>query len=96
MKFLVRRKTIIEEFAIEIANLQREADKWYYEKGDRDHADWLLVRVGELRDFAERLGICQKMYEEAYKIYDFRNSGRNGYTLKDGVVVKDNKEEVCK
>jgi hypothetical protein len=36
----------------------------------------------------QTLGIAEQVYEEAYKIYDFRNSGKEGYGLKDGKIVK--------
>ena len=40
------------------------------------------------QEMAIKLGICEEVYQEAYKIYDFRNSGKTGYTLKDGKIVK--------
>lgn len=88
MKVLTTRKTIIKEFAEELARIQREADIWYYLKNDKNHSDWLLVKADEIKNFAIRLNICKEVYNEAYKIYDFRNSGRKGYTLKSGIIVK--------
>ena len=32
------------------------------------------------------LGIVKQSYDEAYKIYDFRNSGKSGYGLVDGKI----------
>ena len=86
MKFLVTRKTIIMEFAIELARLQKEADIWYYIRKNKNHSSWLLDQVEELKYFASKLGICNKVYEEAYKIYDFRNSCKKGYDLIDGKI----------
>lgn len=88
MKMFVTRKTIIKEFAKEIAELQRKADIWFYEKNNQDHSSWLLDQVLELSDFASRLGINREVYQEAHKIYDFRNSGKTGYTLRDGKIVQ--------
>ena len=88
MNVLVRRKTIIKEFAKEIARLQKEADEWYYIKKNKMHSSWILDQVLELKEFATKLGIVNQVYSEAYKIYDFRNSGKSGYTLKDGKIVK--------
>ena len=89
MRFFTTKKRLIKEFAKEIAGLQQSADRWFYIHKDRDHASFLLDGCGAIREFAIKLGICEKVYEEAYKIYDFRNSGRSGYTLKDGIIVKE-------
>jgi len=93
MKFLVRRKTIIKEFAKEIADLQKRADEWFYNKKDKNHSSWLLDQVYELQLFARRLGIEEQVYAEAYKIYDFRNSGKKGFILKDGKIVRNEEVE---
>ena len=89
MRIFITKKRLIKEFAKEIARLQQDSDRWFYVHKNRDHASWLLDRCGAIREFAIKLGICEKVYEEAYKIYDFRNSGRSGYTLKDGIIVKE-------
>ena len=89
MRRFITKKKLIKEFAKEIAGLQQSADRWFYIHKNRDHASYLLDQCGAIREFAIKLGICEKVYEEAYKIYDFRNSGRSGYTLKDGIVVKE-------
>ena len=96
MKTLVRRKTIIKEFAKELARLQKKADEWFYLKNNQNHADWILTKVDGIKGLAVSLNICEEVYKEAYKIYDFRNSGREGYTLKDGVIVQvgETKEKV--
>lgn len=88
MKFLMTRKQLIKELAFSIADTQKRADEWYYERKDQGHSSWLLDQVIPLKDFATRLNICSQVYDEAYKIYDFRNSGRDGYVLKDGKIVK--------
>lgn len=93
LKFLTTRKRIVREFAEEIANLQKRADEIYYKDtpvkfGENEHASWLLDQVNTLKDFSAKLGITKQVYNEAYKIYDFSNSGKDGYILKDGKIVK--------
>ena len=93
MRILVRRKTIIKEFAKRVADLQKRADKAYYrdnppKRNKNDRASWLLDQVYSLKNMCQELGIAGQVYKEAYKIYDFRNSGKLGYTLVDGKIVK--------
>lgn len=94
--FIFTKRRIIKEFASKIAELQRRADEWYYkphikdyvpEKGSSDHASWLLDKIDPLDELCKRLGIIDEVYTEAYKIYDFRHSGENGYMLIDGKIV---------
>lgn len=85
---------MINEIAESIASLQKRADEIYYrdnppKKNDNDSASWLLDQVLPLANLSVKLGICNKVYQKAYKIYDFRNSGRTGYTLRDGKIVKE-------
>ena len=87
--FFITKKRLVKEFASEIADKQKWADIWYYERNNQDHSSWLLEQVDVLKFLASRLGICREVYEEAYKIYDFRNSGKKGYTLRDGKIVKE-------
>jgi hypothetical protein len=97
MKILVRRKTMIKEFAIKIADIQKRADEAYYKPhlknyeptpNENDLAAWIVDQVKPLKEMCCKLGIVKQVYVEAYKIYDFRNSGKPGYTLKDGKIVK--------
>jgi len=89
LKKIILRKTIIKYFAEELANLQKSADTWYYIKHDQNQSSYVLdVATGIIR-LARKMGILNEIYEEAYKIYDFRNSGKTGYTLKDGKIVID-------
>jgi len=93
MKIIVLRKTMIKLFAREIADLQKRADEIYYrdnppQAGKNDHASWLLDQVIPLKEMCQGLGIVKQVYKEAYKIYDFRNSGKAGYKLVDGKIVK--------
>lgn len=94
VRFLVTRKRIVKEIAESIANLQKRADEIYYrdklpKENNNELSSFILEQVQPLKDFAMKLGICEKVYQEAYKIYDFRNSGRTGYTLRDGKIVKE-------
>lgn len=87
MNILTMRKALISEFSKELAELQRKADVWFYERDNQEMADHLLIKAEAIKSLADRLGICKEVYQEAYKIYDFRNSGRKGYTLACGQIV---------
>lgn len=81
MKILefIEKKELISKFAKEMARLQKKADKYYYIENDKNMSDYILIYAAELKEFANKLGICEEMYQEAYKIYDFRNSGKKEY-----------------
>ena len=93
IKFITTRKTIVEKFAQQIADLQRKADIWFYERNDPNHSSWLLDQVSVVKVLAIELGICDEVYKRAYEIYDFRNSGKKGYTLKYVKIVKCNSDD---
>lgn len=93
MRFIVTRKRMIMEFATKIARLQKQADENYYrdkklKNYESNHSSWLLDQVVPLKQMCQKLGISDQVYKEAYKIYDFRNSGKDGYTLVGGKIVK--------
>ncbi|MBQ9659172.1 MAG: hypothetical protein IJV31_10510 [Clostridia bacterium] len=77
----IDRNELISKFAKEMARLQKKADKYYYIDNNKEMADYVLIYAAELKDFASKLGICEEMYQEAFKIYDFRNSGKKKYSL---------------
>lgn len=77
----IEKQELINKFAKEMARLQKKADKYYYIENNKEMADYVLIYVIELKGLASELEICEEMYQEAYKIYDFRNSGKKGYTL---------------
>ena len=79
MKVFITRKRLIKEFAKEMAYLQMRADKYYYIHKDQNMSDFMLNYASELKDFSKKLGICNDMYQEAYKLYDFRKSGKKDY-----------------
>ena len=88
MKIFITRKKLIKKFAEEMARLQMEADRFYYINKDNKMSDFVLNYASELKDFSKRLGICNEMYQEAYKIYDFRNSGKKDHTPSQEVLER--------
>lgn len=78
-KLFWTKKQLIKEFAKEIAMLQMKADKWFYVLNDRNQSSWYLDQEFEIKHMCMRLGICNEAYNEAYKIYDFRNSGKENF-----------------
>lgn len=75
----IERDELINKFAKELARLQKKADKYFYIDNDTEMADFELSYATEVKELASKLGICNEMYEKAYKIYDFRKSGKTGY-----------------
>jgi len=86
---IVTKKAVIEHLAFELARIQKRADESYYIDGNQEHSSWLIDNLGGLVNVARHMRILNEVYERAYEYYDFRNSGRPGYTLKDGVIVKE-------
>jgi len=87
-KKLVFRKKVIDAIAFKIADLQRKADIEYYYNDNKERAGYLVEQVNPLKQLAIKLDICKEVYEEAYRIYDFKNSGKDGYILKNGKIIK--------
>ena len=90
MRLFVTKKKLIKILAEEIAYLQIKADWWYYcfpnDVVDKDNnitkqdmSSSKLDLVTEVRAIAMRFDILPQVYEEAYKIYDFRNSGKKDF-----------------
>lgn len=79
MKILTTRNKIIKEFALELANIQMKADKWFYIMNDQEMSSYMINKVEVIKDMTVRLGICGQVYNEAYKIYDFRESGTKNF-----------------
>lgn len=103
MNFFVTKKKLIKTLAEELAYLQIRADWWYYcfpgEMADResgitkhDMSSGQLDLVTEVRTIAKRLDILPQVYEEAYKIYDFRNSGKKDFVPDIGLIEKLDRE----
>ena len=108
MRFFITKKKLIKTLAEELAYLQINADWWYYCFCDdvdkvldeetrttpRDMSSSNLDLVTEVRAIAKELGILPQVYEEAYKIYDFRNSGKEDFVA-DTELIKKLKREFC-
>lgn len=84
----IPKSTVVRTMANELACCQRIADKRFYEDGDQEGSSMMLMQASAIKDLASELGVCGEVYAFAYQIYDFRNSGKAGYTLKDGKIVK--------
>jgi hypothetical protein len=78
-KLFWTRKKMIKEFAKEIATLQMKADKWFYVLNDKEQSSWILDQAWEIKKWCERLGFSEEVYKEAYKLYDFRDSGKETF-----------------
>lgn len=105
MRLFVTKKKMIKVLAEELAYLQIRADWWYYcfsndivdkesniTKQDMSSSE--LDLVTEVKAIASRLGIVNKVYEEAYKIYDFRNSVEKDF-VPDIELIKKLDREFC-
>lgn len=101
MKLLITRKKMIRTFAEELAYLQIRADWWYYcfpkemvveNTTKQDMSDQMLSDVSELRRVCDAFGILKEVYNEAYKIYDFRNSGKHSFVPDIELIKKLNRE----
>lgn len=84
MKLFITKKKLIQKMAEELAYLQIRADWWYYVSNTKDEekqnmSNMQLDAVTELRCICHDLGILKEVYTEAYKIYDFRNSGKKNF-----------------
>lgn len=75
----ISRKKLISIFARELAKKHKRADYWLYIINDKDMSSYVLEVVEEIKALATELEIIKEVYEEAYTIYDFRNSGKKGY-----------------
>ena len=110
MRFFATKKKLIKTLAEELAYLQIRADWWYYCFNDgknpdkvidndteitvRDMSSSELDLVTEVKTIAIRFNILPKVYEEAYKIYDFRNSGKKDF-VPDIELIKRLDREFC-
>ena len=107
MKFFITKKKLIKSMAEELAYLQINADWWYYcFSSDIVHdSDGIVITkqdmssksmddVTELRCICHKLGILSEVYQEAYKIYDFRNSGMKDF-VPDKELIEKLQKEFC-
>lgn len=77
---LIRKKKVIKLFAKELAEKQRKADWWFYIRHDNEMSSFCLQQADEIKTLVIKFNITNEVYNEAYKIYDFRNSGKANFT----------------
>ena len=103
MMLFITKKKLVKTLAEEIAYLQINADWWYYcHKNDiidkdnnikkQDMSSRQLDLITEVRSIAVIFGVLTEVYEEAYKIYDFRNSGKKDFVPDTKLIEKLHKE----
>lgn len=103
MRLFITKNKLVKKMAEELAYLQIKADWWYYcfseEMVDsennitkQDMSSKYLDSVTELRCICKKLGILNEVYEVAYKIYDFRQSGKKNFVVDTELIKKMNKE----
>lgn len=87
------KKMLVETLANELACYQKQADVAFYDCSEQETSTLLLEKAMVIKELTNLMAIGGDVYERAYQIYDFRNSGKEGYTLKDGKIVKIEQEE---
>jgi len=76
---LISKKRVINAFAKDLAYKQKKADKLYYLNNNQTRSSWMLDGVYHMQELMKNLGITKEVYNQAYKIYDFRNSGKKDH-----------------
>lgn len=76
---VLNKSKLIDQFAYELAVRQNEADWWYYILHDQEMSSFVLDGLQTFNDIANRFGIYDEMYHQALQIYDFSQSGKDGY-----------------
>lgn len=76
---IMTKRKIIKAFAKDIAYKQKRADWQYYIGNDKEMSSYMLEGVSHMQRLMRDLGITAEVYKEAYKIYDFRNSGKKDF-----------------
>ena len=97
MRFIITKKKLIKELAEEMAYLKIRADWWYYvsklsEVTREEMSSNAIEEYDEVRRICYRLGILRETYNEALKIYDFRESGSKDYKPNIELIKKLDKE----
>ena len=83
-------ENFINKMAHFVAFCHSRADSYYYDddyKGE-DMINLYMTKIDAARDICTMFECISEVWAEAKKIYDFTNSGREGYTLRDGKIVK--------
>lgn len=97
MRFFITKKKLVKKLAEELAYLQVRADWWYYVYNGKDKQEMSskqLDAITEVRCVCIELGILQDVYKEAYKIYNFKNSGKKDF-VPDVELIKKLDAEFC-
>lgn len=76
---VINKSKLTEQCAYEMAARQNEADWWYYVLHDQEMSSYILDTLVTFHDLINRLGIFDNVYRRALEIYDFSQSGRDGY-----------------
>ena len=84
----ISRKKLINLFANHMAEIHKKADIEYYIVGDKLEYSYLLDRIIPIVNLTNDLGITKEVYSKAINIYDFTNSGKHGYILHNGKIIK--------
>lgn len=97
MRLFISKKRLIKTMAEQLAYLQIESDWWYYvcngdQSRNREMSAFQLDMVTDLRAICSSLDIAQEVYSEAYKIYDFRNSGKKDFIPDVNLIEKLHRE----
>ena len=79
----IKKDFIIKELAEEYAYLEAASSYFNYIRNDNNMGSYMLDHVGELTNVILRLGIAKEVYDEAIKIYNFENDGREDYVNKE-------------
>lgn len=82
------KMAFVNKMAAFVAEMQAMADLCFYERNDQSMTTHYLEKVDTAKDICDRFGYTSEVWQAAKKIYDFTNSGREGYTLKDGIIVR--------
>lgn len=76
---LISKKKVIKAMAETLAHTQVNADYWYYINKDQKMSSFCLDESQALIELLRKLHISRSVYDEAYKIYDFKNSGKKDF-----------------
>lgn len=81
-------ENFIAKMAGYLAEMERRADVYFYVNDDATMTTYYLDRVDSVKDICDLIGCTTEVWAEAKKIYDFTNSGKEGYMLRGGKIVK--------
>jgi len=76
---LIRKNSVIKLFAEELAQSQKIADYWFYVRDNQEMSSYLLNQASVIKALTIKFRIANEVYDEAYTIYDFRNSGKKNF-----------------